>query len=405
MNNSQTKTTKTILIGTGLRDRPFPRHIMGLGRELVASGYQVTLLVHGSVSKEFYIDPSVSVLNWPSPRPTRLADMLFFDRLVRRLRPCCLFSNFGARNIMMTIGGFRRVPVRIHWHHTLTSQIECDWRDSHLRLSLLKLRARIPFHFVTHVIVNSCASREDVINSYGVPVQKCKVFWNSLEDPLAQSGLLSTPKAGSFASRHFVCAGRFASSKGQDVLVKAMAQVICRHPEVTLEFIGDGSTRVACEEMARNFGLGNQCRFLGALQRHSEVLSRMAGALAVVVPSRSEAFGLVNIESMAFGVPVVGSNTGGIAEIVRDGVDGFLFPPGDHEALAARMMELLENEPLRAQMATSARRRFLEHFESTRTVKVQARWIIEQVGKVVNGILLPGAVCGNSHAAVLNPPC
>jgi glycosyltransferase involved in cell wall biosynthesis len=63
-------------------------------------------------------------------------------------------------------------------------------------------------------------------------------------------------------------------------------------------------------------------------------------------------------------------------------MDGFLFPPGDDGALAARMMELLENETLRAQMAASARRRFLEHFESTRAVRAQACWIIEQVNKV-----------------------
>ena len=404
MNNSRAKATKTILIGTGLRDRPFPRHLAAVGRELVASGYQVTLLVHGPVDKAVYVDPCVGVLNWPSPRPTRVADMLFFDRLVRRLRPCCLFSNFGARNIMMTIGGLRRVPVRIHWHHTLTSQIEDDWRDSRLKLSLLKLRARIPFSFVTHVIANSNVAKEDVINTFGVPAQKCRVFWNSLEDPLAQSGPTLTPPASSPDIRCFVCAGRFAPSKGQDVLVKAMARVITRHPEATVEFLGDGSTKIACEEMARNFGLGERCRFLGSLSRHSEVLSKMAGAWCVVVPSRYESFGLVNIESMSVGVPVIGSNTGGIAEIVRDGVDGFLFPPGDHDALAARMITLLEDESLRAQMAASARRRFLEHFESTRAVKEQVRWIIEHVSNAVNCVSQPGAASGDGHAAASNPP-
>jgi glycosyltransferase involved in cell wall biosynthesis len=329
--------------------------------------------------------------------------MLFFDRLVRRLRPCCLISNFGARNIMMTIGGLRHVPVRIHWHHTVSSAIENDWRDSPLRLRWLKLRARIPFHFVTHVIANSEAAREDVINTFGVPAQKCRVFWNSLEDPLSQPTPTPMPKAGSPDCLHFVCAGRFAPCKGQDVLLKAMAQVVSRHPDATVEFIGDGSTRVACEEMARQLGLGECCRFLGALL-HPEVLSRMAGAFAVVVPSWNEAFGLVNIESMSVRVPVIGSNTGGIAEIVRDGIDGFLFPPGDHDALAARMMTLLENETLRAQMGASARRRFLEHFESTRAVKEQARWIIEQVSNAVNCVSQPRTVSGANHIAVPNPP-
>jgi glycosyltransferase involved in cell wall biosynthesis len=236
-----------------------------------------------------------------------------------------------------------------------------------------------------------------------VPAQKCQVFWNSLEDPLSLSGLAPKSEAGSSDPRRFVCVGRFAASKGQEVLLKAMAQAALRHPDATVEFIGDGSTRVVCEEMARKLGLRERCRFFGILP-HPEVLSRMAGALAVIVPSRNEAFGLVNIESMSLGVPVIGSNTGGIAEIVRDGVDGFLFPPGDHDALAARMMTLLENETLRAQMGASARRRFLEHFESTRAVKEQARWIIEQVSNAVNCVSQPRTVSGANHIAVPNPP-
>ena len=65
---------------------------------------------------------------------------------------------------MMTIGGLRRVPVRIHWYHTLSSQIENDWRDSPLRLRWLKLRARIPFSFITHAVANSNAAKQDEID-------------------------------------------------------------------------------------------------------------------------------------------------------------------------------------------------------------------------------------------------
>jgi glycosyltransferase involved in cell wall biosynthesis len=386
MDSLRAKVTKTILIGTSLRDLPIQRHFAALASELVSSDYLVALIIHGPADKSVVDDSRLSVLNWPSIRPTGFADMVFFDRLVRRLKPCCLISNFGARNIMMTIGGLRRVPVRIHWHHTLSTQVKEDWRNSHLKLSLLKLRARIPFNFVTHVVANSNAAKEDVVNTFGVPPQKCQVFWNALADPWCQPDIVQTQEANNSDFHRFVCVGRFAASKGQDVLLKAMAQMAPQHPEAIVEFIGDGATRARCEELARQLGLKERCYFVGALP-HPEVLSRMATASAVVVPSRNEAFGLVNIESMSLGVPVIGSNTGGIAEIVRDGIDGFLFPPGDHDALAARMIMLLENQPLRAKMAISARRRFLEHFESVRAVKEQALWIIEQIRKAENGRL------------------
>lgn len=377
-------TVGTVLIGTSLRDLPVQRHFAALGSELVSLGYEVALVVHGPVDETVDVDPRVSVLHWPSSRPTRFADMLFFDRLVRRVRPCCVVSNFGALSIMMTIGGLRRVPVRIHWHHTLSSQIDADAPGSRLMLRLLRLRARIPMSFATHPIANSNAARQDLIDTFGVPPQKCQVFWNSLADPMANSVPPSVDRANRPNSRHFVCVGRFTASKRQDILLEAMAEVARKYPDITIEFIGDGQDRDACEKLACRLGVSKNCVFAGHLP-HPQVLSRMAGMWATIVPSRNEAFGLVAIESMAVGVPVIGANTGGIAEIVRDGVDGFLFPPGDHKALAKRMIQLMEDENLRAGMAKNARLRFLEQFELSRAVRTEARWIIKQIGGATNG--------------------
>ena len=374
----------TVLIGTSLRDLPVQKHFAALGRELVELGYPAALLVYGPIDEACVVDPRVPVLRWRSPRPTRVTDAWFFDRLVRRLRPRCVVSNFGALAIMMTLGGLRRVPVRIHWHHTLTSQSETDASEGRMMLRFLRLRARIPLSFVTHAVANSAAARQDLIDMFGVPERKCHVFWNVLEDPLADSALASAVRARRPDPDRFVCVGRFAASKGQDVLLKAMAQVVRRRPGVSLEFIGDGPLRASCEQLAGQLGVAKCCLFSGVLP-HPKVLSGMAGAWATVVPSRNEAFGLVNIESMAVGVPVIGSNTGGIPEIIRGGKDGLLFAPGDHTALARRMLHLIEDEGMREQMAASARRRFLESFESSQALKLQARWMIQQITRAANG--------------------
>jgi glycosyltransferase involved in cell wall biosynthesis len=374
----------TILIGTSLRDLPVQRHFAALGSKLVELGYQTALVVYGPIEEACQVDPRVRVERWPSPRPTHLTDMLFFDRLIRRLKPCCVVSNFGARAIMMTIGGLRRVPVRIHWHHTLSSQVDTDAREGPSRLRFLRWRARIPLSFATHAIGNSKAASRDLVDTFGVPERKCQVFWNSLEDPLADSTRASAATAKRPDARRFVCVGRFSASKGQDVLLTAMREVIRRYPDVKLEFIGEGPFRATCEELAGRLGVAGNCTFSGLLP-HSKVFSAMAEAWATIVPSRNEAFGLVNIESMAVSVPVIGSNTGGIAEIIRDGQDGLLFPPGDHAALAGRMIRLIEDAPLREQMAASARSRFLEMFESSRAVKLQAGWIIEQIARAADG--------------------
>jgi glycosyltransferase involved in cell wall biosynthesis len=119
----------------------------------------------------------------------------------------------------------------------------------------------------------------------------------------------------------------------------------------------------------------------------------MALASATVVPSRSEGFGLVNIESLAVGTPVVASSVGGIVEVIRDGVDGFLVPPDNPEEMVEKLLLLLSNAPLRRAMSRNARERFLTTFEQGKVVREQADWF----EKIVNersgsGPRMPGWV-------------
>lgn len=361
---------KTILIGTSLGDNPVPRHFAALARELTNAGYRVALLVHGPDDDRSYVDPRIPVLRWPSPRPTGLSDALFFNRLLREYRPCCAISNFGSNNLMTMLGALHRVPVRVMWHHTLSAQTLLDSQRGSWTICLQNLRAKIVWRWATHLAANSNAMKQDLVEVFGLPISRCRVFWNCLEDPMARGG----PFAGPESNCHFVCVGRFAHSKGQDVVVRAVAAVAPHFPDVRVEFIGEGKRRETCAKLAAALGVAKHCSFSGRLP-HRDVLRQMAVARATVVPSWAEAFGLVCIESMAVGVPVIGSRTGGIAEVVRDGIDGLLFPPGDDVALTRQMIELINNDRLHRQMAAECRQRFLEKFEISKAVVAQARWL------------------------------
>lgn len=133
-------------------------------------------------------------------------------------------------------------------------------------------------------------------------------------------------------------------------------------------------------QLARDLGVEDRCTFGGAVG-HQEVLAAMASSMATVVPSRSEAFGLVNIESLAVGTPVIASGVGGIVEIIRDGVDGFLVPPEAPEALAKKVEMLLSDPELRQTMSTNARERFLTRFERSKIVKQQVEWLESVVAR------------------------
>lgn len=125
--------------------------------------------------------------------------------------------------------------------------------------------------------------------------------------------------------------GRHVPQKGFDVLLEALARMA---RPLRLVLGGDGEMRPQLEALTRELGLKDRVRFTGALP-HSEVLSWCAGAAAFVLPSRHEPQGIVVLEAMSVGTLVLAADVGGVSEMVRDGGNGFLFPGGDAQALAA----------------------------------------------------------------------
>ena len=298
--------------------------------KLAERGHKVVILVHPPRPLLENHDANPSVYCWPSSRPNRLRDAHFLYSLIRKFRPDCLIANFAAINIMMLVGWLLNVPYRLAWEHTLSTQRAMDsgpgWKLYWLRF--LQFRRRYVYKAATHNVVNSVATAEDVQRVFGVPSHKCRIFYYSVEDPLESLDLSRIVKRKSL----LVCAGRLHPSKGQDILIRAVALLRHSIPDIRVEFVGDGPSRNSHLKLVHELGVDDHCTFLGNVP-HKEVLMKMAEATATVTPSRSEAFGLVNVESLAVSTPVIASSVGGIVEIIRDNVDGFLSPPNDSNTL------------------------------------------------------------------------
>lgn len=123
--------------------------------------------------------------------------------------------------------------------------------------------------------------------------------------------------------------------KGQDLLIRALAALNARHesPRMEIDFIGDGPSLDYLRDLAAELSVGEQCRFLGALNR-DEVYSRLSEYDLLVQPSRFEGFGLTVAEGMAAGIPVLVSNIEGPMEIIRNGEFGSFFECGNAESLS-----------------------------------------------------------------------
>jgi N-acetyl-alpha-D-glucosaminyl L-malate synthase BshA len=146
--------------------------------------------------------------------------------------------------------------------------------------------------------------------------------------------------------------------------VRILARVR-RETPARLAMAGDGPDRGPAEQLARELGVADHVEFLGK-QDHVERL--IPHARALLLPSDYEAFGLAALEAMACGVPPVATRVGGTAEVITDGVDGYLEPAGDVEAQARRTIALLGDASLHARVAAAARRTAVERFDTTRII-------------------------------------
>ncbi|MHB8382856.1 MAG: glycosyltransferase family 4 protein [Candidatus Binataceae bacterium] len=143
--------------------------------------------------------------------------------------------------------------------------------------------------------------------------------------------------------------------KGIDSVIEALPEVIRTVPDVCYVVLGDGDDRARLEQLARDVGVGDRVIFTGALG-DAAVRSFYQACEVFVMPSRSEGFGIVFLEAMALGKPVIGGNHGGTPEIWKDGTAGFLVEHGDTAALADRIKLLLRDGALRARMGAAGRR-------------------------------------------------
>ncbi len=156
----------------------------------------------------------------------------------------------------------------------------------------------------------------------------------------------------------------FRKVKRVEDVVRVFARIQRRVP-ARLVLIGDGPERAAAAHVAEVEGVTDRTVFLGKLESVAELLSC---ADLFLLPSEEESFGLVALEAQASGVPVVGSAGSGLAEVIEDGVTGWLHPVGDVEAMAASGARALEDGDVWMAASKAARERAVERFAADRVV-------------------------------------
>jgi glycosyltransferase involved in cell wall biosynthesis len=201
------------------------------------------------------------------------------------------------------------------------------------------------------VVVPSPSAAEVAREWSGVPSEKLRVIANAVD--VEQFANLGTPLNATPLPVGFI--GRLDPIKRLPDLIRAVGVL---RGGVRLHIFGGGSERPQLERLIRHLQLSEVVTLHGVVPRPQDAL-RQIGLL--VLPSKAEGFGLVLIEAMAAGVPVLATNVPGIRDVVRDGETGVLVPC-DPQALAAALERLVENPELRGRLAAAGREDVRQRF-------------------------------------------
>jgi glycosyltransferase involved in cell wall biosynthesis len=182
----------------------------------------------------------------------------------------------------------------------------------------------------------------------GLSQQKLETIYNIFQ-PCQSDGMYSKkiPLMTDYDGYKIIFVGRFADFKGIPFLIDSFSQLIMDNYDARLYLVGDGDEESKIREKVSALNLEKHVVFFGY---QKNTLSYIKNADLLVLPSNNEPFGRVLLEAMNIGTPVIGTKSGGIPEIIEDGINGLLVDYGDIEALKISIIKILKNNSLREEI-------------------------------------------------------
>ena len=268
-----------------------------------------------------------------------------------------------GKTLVTNLFGCELFPVALRmvnpWSRIIAIAHTHPGQDARARHYVRRLVERLCYHCVSEVIYNSDSTRREWGYKLGLRQPKGQVVYLGTEPPddtipvdypARQAGVVD-----------FLCVARFANWKGQGNLIrawKAMLNQGVRNARLIL--IGEGECLNAVQQEAQQLGVRETVVFLGYRDKADCYFNE--ADVAVLMSTEPEAFGLVLLEGMSRGKPVIASRLGGITEIVQDGETGLLVDPTDIEAISNALCSLATSEGERRRLGNNGKRVWASKF-------------------------------------------
>ena len=282
------------------------------------------------------------------------------------------FHGFGRAKIKFVLAALQlagkstRIVIAAHPHLALPASL-MKLRSPELKMFVMshgievwnrlpRLRRRALLA-ADRVLAPSTDTARKLADVQSIPQEKIrKLAWPVNEEILRLADAVTNlPLPASFPEGSIVLTvGRWSASeryKGADYLIETIAQVRKSHPEVHLVAVGGGDDLPRLRKLASDHRVADRVTFLEGLSRE-QVAACYAQCDIFALPSTGEGFGIVFLEAMAFGKPVIGAESGGVPDLVQNGVNGLLVPPRDQEKLADALNLLLSDPALRLRLGS-----------------------------------------------------
>jgi glycosyltransferase involved in cell wall biosynthesis len=400
-----------------------PAFVNGIGRfthemavGLVERGHHIHVLTRGEGHHRVDLEDGVWVhrivpVRQPRPRTPSVPQDVWnysaslYDEVLRihRHRPLDLVEAplWDSEGIAAVLGEVVPVVVSLHTPLPIVLRSSPHWtarrKTRKSRIEPLVALERFCLERCAAVLANSASIIDDIKTAHGLTLDpsRCRIVPHGFA---AKPNGLVTPRDS--VAPHILFVGRLERRKGIDLLLESIRPLSHRLPGIRFTIVGDDTLPTAegppyREQFERRSSARN-VEFKGRVDDENlEQFYRSCDVL--VAPSRYESFGLILIEAMRYGKPVVACDVGGMREIVVDGENGFLVPPGDSPAL----IEAIATLASRADMRHSMGQRSLQIYEQRFTRRVMAEAAEKFYLEVAAGTYraVSGSPPGGSHPA------
>ena len=322
------------------------RHCEGLAKALVQQNHDVhlfTLDFPGSPNYEEMDGVKVYRASTELGHPNFLTWVLLFNHfLSKRMADITKTVDFDVMHVHDWLAAFSGIsfkhyikkPMVLTVHSTEVGRAQGLHRPDSFSINGIEWWST---YEADRVIVCSQSMKTEICDHFNLPKEKVDVIPNAIDaskyQTSADRGAVRQRYGVGWGEKLILCVGRLVPHKGVEYFIRAIPLIAKRFPEAKYVIVGEGWSRDLLEAEAKASGHANKIQFTG-FASDQEVIDLMTSADVLVVPSIYEPFGIVALEGMATGVPVVASRVGGLAEVIDHDRTGVFVYPRSPESIA-----------------------------------------------------------------------